>query len=99
MPNPVQLSFDVGGLGAGTYETTVTRSSAAAALMGLVLVAFLAAFPNADALLLGLAGIALGAAVYFGAAWALGVEEVRDFVRRIGRRIPTRIKESFAPDA
>jgi hypothetical protein len=67
--------------------------------MGLVLVAFLAAFPDADALLLGIAGVTLGAAVYLGAAWVLGVEEARAFMRRIGRRIPTRRKGSITPDA
>jgi putative peptidoglycan lipid II flippase len=89
----------LGGLEGRRSLSTVLRSSAAAALMGLVLVAFLAAFPDADALLLGMAGVILGAAVYFAAAWALGVEEARAFVRRVGRRIPTRREGSITPDA
>ncbi len=89
----------LGGLEGRRSLSTVLRSSAAAALMGLVLVAFLAAFPDADALLLGMTGVILGAVVYFGAAWALGVEEARAFVRRVGRRIPTRREGSITPDA
>ena len=38
-------------------------------------------------LLLGPAGIALGATVYTGAAWALGVEEVRAIAAGVARRI------------
>jgi hypothetical protein len=37
-------------------------------------------------LLLGLAGIVLGVAVYFGTAWALGVEELRAIALQLRRR-------------
>jgi putative peptidoglycan lipid II flippase len=69
---------------------TLARSAAAAALMGLALAALQWALPDLDALLLGSAGVALGGLVYLGAAWALGVEDVRVVVLRIRRRTKDR---------
>jgi putative peptidoglycan lipid II flippase len=77
----------LGGLEGHRSLPMLLRSTAAAILMGLVLVAFLAAFPGANAVLLGMVSIALGAAVYLGAAWALGVEDIRAVARRLGRRV------------
>ncbi len=77
----------LGGLEGRRSLPTLLRSTAAAVLMGLVLLAFLAAFPNGNTLLLGLVGIALGAAVYLGAVWALGVDELRAVALQLGRRI------------
>ena len=75
------------GLEEQRSRLTILRSTAAAALMGLALGALLWALPEANPLLLGPAGIALGATVYTGAAWALGVEEVRAIAAGVARRI------------
>jgi len=75
------------GLEGQRSRLTILRSTAAAALMGLALVALLWALPEANPLLLGPAGIALGATVYAGAAWALGVEEVRAIAAGVARRL------------
>ena len=75
------------GLEEQRSRLTILRSTAAAALMGLALVALLWALPEANPLLMGPAGIALGATVYAGAAWALGVEEVRAIAAGVVRRI------------
>ena len=74
------------GLEEQRSRLTILRSIVAAALMGLALVALLWALPEANPLLLGPAGIALGATVYAGAAWALGVEEVRAIAAGVIRR-------------
>jgi len=63
----------------------VLRSAGASALMGVALVVLLWALPGISALLLAPAGIVLGAAVYLGAAWALGVEEIRAVTRWVRR--------------
>ena len=75
------------GLEEQRSRLTILRSTAAAALMGLALGALLWALPEVNPLLLGPAGIALGATVYAGAAWALGVEEVRAIAAGVARRI------------
>jgi putative peptidoglycan lipid II flippase len=77
----------LGGLEGRRSLRMMLRSTAAAVLMGLVLVIFLSLFPDVDALVLGLVGIALGAAVYLGAAWALGVGEVRAVTLQFRQRI------------
>jgi putative peptidoglycan lipid II flippase len=66
---------------------TLVRCTAAAALMGLALAALQWALPGLDTLLLGPLGVALGGLVYLGAAWALGVEEVRAVVLRVKQRL------------
>jgi putative peptidoglycan lipid II flippase len=76
----------LGGLEGRRSLPTLVRSTVAAAIMGLVLAVLLMAFPDANALLLGLAGIVLGVAVYFGTAWALGVEELRAIALQLRRR-------------
>jgi putative peptidoglycan lipid II flippase len=76
----------LGGLEGRRSLPTLVRSTVAAAIMGLVLAVLLMAFPDANALLLGLAGIVLGVAVYFGTAWALGVEELRAIALQLTRR-------------
>jgi putative peptidoglycan lipid II flippase len=80
----------LGGLEGRDSLPTILRSTVAAGLMGLALGALLWALPDANSSLLGLAGVALGGAVYLGAAWALGVEEVRAVMLQIRRRTKDR---------
>jgi putative peptidoglycan lipid II flippase len=77
----------LGGLEGQTSLPTLARSTAATALMGIALAATLWGFPGANPLLLGAAGVVLGGAVYLGAAWALGVNEVRAVVIQIKHRL------------
>jgi putative peptidoglycan lipid II flippase len=72
----------LGGLEGGRSLPTLFRSAAAAGLMGVTLAALQWTLPNVNALWLGPLGIALGVGVYLGAAWALGVDEVRAVARR-----------------
>jgi hypothetical protein len=53
--------------------------------MGLALWALLAMMSVGNALSLAVVGIALGVGVYVGAAWALGVQEVREVTLRLRR--------------
>jgi putative peptidoglycan lipid II flippase len=78
----------LGGLEGRRSLPTLGRSVLAAALMALLLVILLMVFPDASALLLSLVGIGLGALVYFGAAWALGVQELQTVVLQLRRRPP-----------
>ena len=71
---------------------TLLRSTAAAALMGLALGIMLRALPDLNPLLLGPVGIALGAGVYLGAGWTLGVEEIQVAAFQITQRIKNRSK-------
>ena len=75
----------MGGLEGRRSLPTLLRSAAAAALMGLGLVALQWTLPRVNALLLGPAGIALGVGIYLVASWALGVEEVRAVALRFRR--------------
>jgi putative peptidoglycan lipid II flippase len=76
----------LGGLEGRSSLSMLRRSGAAALLMGLALVALLSALPGVNSALLGAVGIALGGLVYLGAAWALGVQEVRVVALRITQR-------------
>jgi putative peptidoglycan lipid II flippase len=76
----------LGGLEGRSSLPTLLRSTAAALLMGLALVALLSALPGVNSALLGAVGIALGGLVYLGAAWALGVQEVRAVALRLTQR-------------
>jgi len=75
----------LGGLEGGRSLPTLLRSAAAAGLMGVTLAALQWTLPNVSALWLGPLGIALGAGVYLGAAWVLGVDEVHAVTRRFRR--------------
>jgi putative peptidoglycan lipid II flippase len=77
----------LGGLEGRRSLPTLLRSSAAAAIMGLALGALLWALPNLDPLLLVPIGIVLGAGVYLGLGWILGIEEVRVVALQIRRRL------------
>jgi len=61
----------------------VLRSTAAAGLMGLALVALQWGLSGVSALFVGAAGMIVGAVVYLVAAWALGVGEIRAIARRV----------------
>jgi putative peptidoglycan lipid II flippase len=76
----------LGGLEGRRSLPMLLRVIGATALMGLALGTSLWALPDLNPTLLGAAGMALGGAVYLGAAWALGVEEVRAVTLRIRRR-------------
>jgi putative peptidoglycan lipid II flippase len=76
----------LGGLEGHSSLPMLLRSTAAALLMGLALVALLSALPSVNSALLGAVGIALGGLVYLGAAWALGVQEVRAVALRLTQR-------------
>ena len=67
----------LGGLEGQRSLPMLLRITAAAALMGLVLGTLPTILPGVNALLLGSIGVALGFGVYFAAAWAFGVQEVR----------------------
>jgi putative peptidoglycan lipid II flippase len=76
----------LGGLEGHSSLPMLLRSTAAALLMGLALAALLSALPGVNSALLGAVGIVLGGLVYLGAAWALGVREVRAVALRITQR-------------
>jgi putative peptidoglycan lipid II flippase len=76
----------LGGLEGRSSLPMLLRSTVAALLMGLALTALLSALPDVDSALLGAAGIVLGGLVYLGAAWILGVQEVRLVALRLTQR-------------
>jgi putative peptidoglycan lipid II flippase len=75
----------LGGLEGRRSLSSLLRSIGAAALMGLALGASLRVLPGLNPTLLGAVGVTLGGVVYLGAAWALGVEEVRSIALQIRR--------------
>jgi putative peptidoglycan lipid II flippase len=77
----------LGGLEGRRSLPTLLRVTAAAALMGLALGALRWALPAANPLWLAPTGVALGAALYLGLAWTLGVKEIRAITGQVNRRL------------
>jgi putative peptidoglycan lipid II flippase len=77
----------LGGLEGRRSLPTLLRSTAAATVMGLALLALISALPDANPLVLGSAGVVIGCGIFLGVAWALGVEEVRLITLQVGRRL------------
>jgi hypothetical protein len=60
---------------------------AAASLMGVVLTALLSISTVENTLVTGVMGILLGGGVYLGAAWLMGVQELRAIVLPVLQRL------------
>ena len=79
----------IGGMDGGRVWALVWRTLAAAGVMGLALWALQAALPGVHVLIITALGAALGAAIFFALALALGLEEARAVpamvLRRLGR--------------
>jgi putative peptidoglycan lipid II flippase len=67
----------LGGLEGRQSFPNLLRTTVAAALMAAVLIMLQSLLSGMNALVLGATGVALGVAVYMGAAWLLGVQEIR----------------------
>ena len=80
----------LGGLEGRHSLPMLLRSTTAAVLMGLALSVSLWVLPDINPLLLGPIGVVLGGVGYLGAAWVLGVQEVRDVVGHVKRRAKVR---------
>lgn len=77
----------LGGLEGRRSLRMLLRIVVAATLMGIALAALLSTSIFDNILVLGILSIILGGSVYFGAAWLMGVEEVRAVVLLMARRI------------
>ncbi len=79
----------IGGMDGGRVWALVWRTLAAAGVMGLALWALQVALPGVHVLIITALGAALGAAIFFALALALGLEEARAVpamvLRRLGR--------------
>lgn len=73
------------GVEAGMLGRTLGRTLLAAGLMGVAIVAFTSFWPGLPPLLIAAVGGGIGFAVYTGASFLLGVEEIRLLPRLAGR--------------
>jgi len=80
----------LGGLEGRRSLQMLLRIVVAATLMGVTLVALLSTSIFDNVLVLGMVGIILGGSVYFGAAWMMGVGELRAIVLPVVQRIKRR---------
>jgi putative peptidoglycan lipid II flippase len=75
------------GLDDRRLALSALKTTVAAVTMGVVVWGFLGAAASAGVVLRTLGGMAVGAAVFFGAAWLLRIEELRWLVGLLSRRL------------
>jgi len=76
----------LGGVETRALSTSLARTGAASALMGMAVAGFRALLPGAGLLVTGAGGLAVGAVTYVLAALLLGSEEVRELPGLLLRR-------------